>query len=504
MSRLAILIVACLILMPGAVSAQEDQEETAPSEIDRLKAETDLLNAQTNKLKAEQDAEKAKKQNEIDRIKADKDLLDAQNATEKAKRQDEIDKLKAQKDLVEAATPDVSGLPKGTVTFDDKAASSIESTVKAYEAVQILAKTVADKILTGRTDGTFVILSSADKSALASLSVFDTQVGLIIKRLVETNNLKNSDSLKLPDEVSAPSAALTSFAMLGPAINAATSLVSLFKVDDKFVPKDETANLRAVYAALAVHLQGNGRTVYYPEVMPPYMLEVAPSDVQKKLDDVTAALDTLWATYFARQQDKTKATKLADDTDGVLKKAALAAKLRAEIAAIDKELMENPTPARRRALLAQKREKEAAIPGDAITDTTVLNNKRKYLALLKAFIESNDDYIALLESVLKAGNDYVATMTKADATTMAPIAALISTERLRRAYRANLDKTYAVDVSVERLTGTRKERTRFFGSSLSFSGGVVLSYRVFAANTGALLVSDAVSLVRPFTKVQEQ
>jgi hypothetical protein len=54
------------------------------------------------------------------------------------------------------------------------------------------------------------------------------------------------------------------------------------------------------------------------------------------------------------------------------------------------------------------------------------------------------------------------------------------------------------------LSGTRKEHRNFFGTSLSFSGGVVVSYRVFEAETGRLLASDTLSLVMPFAKAKEQ
>jgi hypothetical protein len=134
----------------------------------------------------------------------------------------------------------------------------------------------------------------------------------------------------------------------------------------------------------------------------------------------------------------------------------------------------------------------------------VLNKKEKFVASLKAFVDANDKYMTAIEAVTKSGTEYLATLTKADAATTSPLAALISADRLRGIYQKDLDHTYAVELGVERLAGTRQEQSNFFGTSLKFSGGVVVSYRVFEAKTGALLASDTLSRVKPFAKPQEQ
>ena len=81
----------------------------------------------------------------------------------------------------------------------------------------------------------------------------------------------------------------------------------------------------------------------------------------------------------------------------------------------------------------------------------------------------------------------MAAMTKSDVTTTSPLMALISADRLRQVYKEK-PSTFAIQLGVQKLSGTRKEHTNFFGTSVSFSGGVVVSYRVFEAPSGKLSV----------------
>lgn len=252
--------------------------------------------------------------------------------------------------------------------------------------------------------------------------------------------------------------------------------------------------------AVAAQLQGDGRSIYYPEVMSTVF--AGKPSVETTLEDIEAALDTLTTTYFTRVDLKTEAATAGEKVDSEITAAHA---LRAALEAINKELANPQTKEARKAVLRkQKAEKEKAIAASAIPDDTILADKEKYQANLKSFIEANDKYMTAIESVTRAGNDYVAAMTTADRTTTAPLAALIAADRLRAIYLADLGHTYAIDLGVERLAGTRKEHSNFFGTSLGFSGGVVASYRVFQAGTGKLLASDTLSLVKPFAKAKER
>jgi len=510
-----LLVVAVCFGLCGANTFAQDSPAKTPEQIaaqqviDQLNAEKALLDAQTAKFKAEQDAEKARKQVEIDRLTAEKALLDAQTAGEKSVRQDEIDKIKAQKDLITAATPNITGAPKGTVTFDDKGTVTIENTVKAYEAVRDAAATIAAGIVTGSpADKVYVILGTGDTTALAGLSVFEAQASLIKKRLLDIDHLKDDPGMTVPTEESGPQSFAAALALAGPAINAVTGLVSLFKVDDKFMSKDETPDLPALYGAVAAQMRTHGAvSIYYPEIMPAHLFE-AQSPVQATLTEVVDALDKLRGTYFSRLADRAKGTKLAADADDKIAKAPGAIKAREEITAIEKQINALGTsPAdvkRKKALEALKAEKLKLIPEGAIDDETLLDDKKKYRGALKSFIDANERYIALLEPVLKAGDEYMAAMTKSDVTSTSPLMALITAERLRRVYTEKPATTYAVQVGLQKLSGSRKEHTNFFGTSVSFSGGVVVSYRVFEASSGKLIASETVPIVKPFTKVREQ
>jgi hypothetical protein len=505
MSRLLLLTAAVLLASCQVAAAQEPQTGSAtPSELERLKAETELLNAQTNKLKAETESENARKQAEINRLTAEKSLLEAQTAIEKAKRQEEIDKLKARKDLIEAATANIAGRLEGAVTFDDKGATSIENTVRAYEALQTLAPAIAAEIVKERNEGVFVILGATDRTALTALSVFEAQAILTRTRLDELQRLKTHDALAVPTATSEPQSPMEALALAAPVINLATGLIGLFRVDDKYVVKDETPDLRAVYGSVAKAMQAEKREIYFPEAMAPGLFATS-SKAQDTLNGIGKSLQDLWLTYFDRVAKGAAQTKVAEDLATEIKDAETAAMLKNEIKQHQEDL-KNPatTPARAKELAALIAQKEKAIPAGAITDPSLLSAKRKHLAAAKAFLESNATYVALLDKVLKAGDEYIAAMTKSDATSTAPLAALIAAERLRDVYTKSLKTTYAVELGVHRLSGTRKEHRNFFRTSLSFSGGVVVSYRVFQAETGRLLASDTLSRVMPFAKAKEQ
>jgi hypothetical protein len=500
------LIVIATIICFGTLAFAADPPQQTPEQIaaqqkiDQIKADTALLQAQTAQYQAQQDAEKARRQAPTDQLTAQKGLVDAQNASvtaqntaDAAKRQAEIDKLKAQKDLITAATPNITGAPKGTVTFDDKAASGIENTVKAYEAVHEAAATIAQSIRNGRApNSVYVILSANDANNIAGLSVFEAQAALIGNRLESIDGLKTSSALRLPTLVSEQTeGAEEALGLLGPAVTALTGLVGLFKVDDKYVPKDESPDLPAFYGAVAAQLQGYG-TIYYPEIMPANLFEDA-SPVQATLMYVSSDLDKLRATYYSRLADKNTATKATLDADA-------ATKTKAEIDAINKQLAD-PTisAAKKKELETSRQGKLNSILSDAVKDAP-LDNLKKYSALLKKYLDDNDKYIALLEAVLKSGDDYIGGMTKSDASSTSPLLNLIAAERVRRIYRTAQPTAYALQLSVQRLSGTRREHTNFFGTSLSFSGGVVASYRLFAANSGILVASQTVQVIKPFTK----
>lgn len=496
MPRLIILVTGGLILVANLAFAR--QTPTAPDpELDRYKAETARITAETERKKAEQEAAKQEKQSELDRLKAEKDLWDLQNSAAQALRTDEVNKIKAQKDLIDAAALNVTGGPEGTATFDDKGASSIENTVMAYEAFSVLAQPIADAIVKDRWKGRFIIIGSGDRSALTSLPVFESQATLLIKRLADVNDLQNNVSLKFPEAGSQPSSALGALASAGAFLNAATSLVSLFRVDDSYVIKDETPDVRALYSVIARLVKAAGGTVYYPDAMAPSLFDdVSTSEVHRKLAGILAELDKLWATRFQRMAEHDRATKALAEEEGKIEKSEKASK---EIVALTSERARATTSAARRkdidTLIAASRQE--------VLGENVLIDARTAVASLGAYLAANAKYLALLDQVLKSGDEYVTAMTKADPGTTAPLAALIGADRLRRLYTTALKTTFAIEIGVVRLSGTRREHRNFFGTSVAFSGGVVASYRVFNPETGELLASDTVSHVSKLKKMEQ-
>lgn len=394
MSRLITLLVGVLLLSANAASAQ-----SAPNpELDQYKAETDRILAETARLKAEQESIKQEKQSEIDRLTADKALLDVQNAAEASKRKDSLDKLKAQKELMDAAALKVERAPEGTVAYDDKGASAIENTVMAYEALDALAKPIADAIVAGATAdtkppanavgagakagttapataGTFVIIGTSDRSALLALPVFESQAELLTKRLKDVNDMKDGEGLAYPSAGStASSFGLASLTTAGAFINAAATLVSLFRADDTFVVKDETPDARAVYSVVAREIAKSKGDVYYPDAMAPNLFDgLINSSVHKKLTAVVMALDSLWATHFLRMADSERATKEAEQAEGKIAGSEKASK---EIAALKIERARPTTTAVRKAEIDQL----IADKSKAVLDDTVANDLRKSAA----------------------------------------------------------------------------------------------------------------------------
>jgi hypothetical protein len=365
----------------------------------------------------------------------------------------------------------------------------------AYEALASLAIPMAAEIVGNRT-GTFVIIGSGDRSALTALPVFESQAELLATRLETVNTMKDLDGLKYPEPGAEPSSALASLATVGSVINAAASLVALFRVDDTFVVKDETPDVRAVYSLVAKWMKRMKVTVYYPDAMAPGLFAaISTSDVHKKLTAVVAALDTLWATNFQRMSDNERATTEAATEQARIENSEKASK---DIAALRTERARGTTTADRRRAIDELIEERQA----DVLDETVLNDARKTVAALRSYLDANKQYLALIDRVLKAGDAYITAITTAEAGATAPLAALIAAERLRAVYLA-AQQPYAVEVGVVRLAGTRREHRNFFGTSVSFSGGLVVSYRVFDAKTGELLASDTLSHVNPLKKLEQ-
>ena len=76
---------------------------------------------------------------------------------------------------------------------------SIESTVKAYQAVQQAAVSIGSDIKRVAASGSlFVILGPNDVSAITALSVFEAQAALITKRLTGLEALHKSAGLAVP------------------------------------------------------------------------------------------------------------------------------------------------------------------------------------------------------------------------------------------------------------------------------------------------------------------
>lgn len=471
-------------------SGKTPEQIAAEARIAELNAQKALLDAQTAKYKAEQDALQAR-------------------------RDAELNKLKAEKDLVSAATPTFTGTARGGVTYDEKTPGTIENAAMAYRAVKEAAKKVVENLKPAVASGVFVIYGPADANNLAALSVFEMQAGIQEKRLKDLDAVKDQIGVTVPKEKRvADFSAIGAIGMIGPALSAFSSLVSLFKVDDAFYPKDESVDMAAIYGAVADQLLSHrAEAVYYPDLMPASLFEDKTSDVKNKLDGVSAALDKLRATYFDRLRLRAIASKSAADLDSTIKAGEAAIKTLAEIKALQEQIDSlGRTPAQRAKALklkAQIDEKKKSIKPGAITDEAVLDQKRDTLEEVKRFSALNDSYIAVIEPVLKAGDDYLSAMVKPDANAVTPLVALMRAEKLRRLYSVRPQKTYALQLSVQKLSGTRKQHSNFFGTSVTFSGGVVVSYLEFAVTRadglpgGAITSSGIVHMVEPFVKPKD-
>lgn len=482
-------IVIALTAALGLLAAEDTPPKTpeqieAELRIQQLKAEKDLLEAQTAKFKAEQDAEAARKKYELDKLTAEKAMLDAQNSKSKAetdaakdKRQADIDKLKAEKELIAAATAPVSGTKSGTVTYTGDA-TPMESTVMAYRALAEAAGAIATKVIC--KDGPVLIHSAADVAAIHTLGAFEAQIQILEQRLTSIINTNNDPNLKEPKPIG-PSAALEALGLVGPAITAVTNLISLFKVDDTFVPKDEVVDSGALVGLVANALAPACQTVYYSESMPPRLL--APTTgIASKVMSITNLLDKLHGIVLQRTADKTVADTHMDETKKKIDRNSTVIALRKAILDLNAKLKELKDPKGKDKDAAEKlqkalKEKEDSMPSDAedYSEDTLKGFKSR-LVLLTAWRANLDKYLAVLEPTVKGGDDLMATLVRADQIGSSAMILLIRAERLRDLLSERRKNTYSLQLSVQKFGGTRWQHSNFLGTSVAFSGGTVASF----------------------------
>jgi hypothetical protein len=314
-------------------------------------------------------------------------------------------------------------LIKGTVAAND---AGIEGRIRAYTAMQATADYLVQAAKPQLNGKTVVLFSDAQLATLNQYRSFLAQKKIL--ELQASAVLKKKPDIKLPAECGGGSGPKAAFAPPLLALNAAISLLGVFKSDVDVKNSTFTMSEYALMASLARSLQAEGISVIYP----PSFYALAPSSPSEESAVLKAAQDIV-----------NKQVEIQDAADEVARgKAALVA----------------PTGA-------------SELCKHAIARVTA--DADRYLAVAK-------QTTGVLDEVLKA-------LSKPD-TGVAAITAYMQAEKLEQ--KLSGDTILLQAKAVEAGGGVRTKRNILY-STISYSGGSVVSYMLMDA-AGALLAADTI------------
>ncbi len=413
----------------------------------------------------------------------------------------------ARRTAFEASLPKSTVTPlEGTTTIDDKL--QIESEMMAYEAVDRIAREVADRVLgeTGDGEGTIVIHDEATVAALRLYEVFLTQTAILLEAYASTK--------KAHDQATAPDFTSNMFLTEGVSAFArsAFDLLALFRQNTEYKGRAVTINEDALAAKVAGYL-----------VEPPHRATVAGASVPKLTVVCPRLLLRRAATAGSAAANSNIVTQLkslyternaavawiADSEKKLapLRKAKLDAD--AEVANLSQVLknLELEIPSLKGQALADKvrdlndktKEKKAAVAkaNEKTSDLLILEAKDgpirdQYRAINALF----DQLVAsLVKTDEKTGLSPLGLLTRA-----AEVVALLDDLTVARSRFVLFTKSVSAGGSyrIRRNLWT----TVFTGDLLSYSGGAIVSYMLFD-NSSRIRSADTLRYMTGFSKFKK-
>ena len=475
---------------------------------------------------------------------------DLQDQIDKAKRQLELEQAKkdiaaAQQGQAEAQAAafkakmgsiDTSNLPKGTITTDDKV--NIEANYLAYAAADAAAEVIADLIKQPVCQENLGFYTGKDQDAVQAYLVFkqqldDVQRRIKAKRLTDPVNLQEVPSSVLAEPtgsaaelytlqtLSQPPPPLpgekkqtvigggfTPLADVASAINAATGLISLFKVDTSFngvtVASDDLALQALVAAKIRSKCWSNNPGMLI--IHPTFAYNTGQSQL---LTQVQGLYDT--ADKFNQQAaslEQFVGSRLAAAATSLGKQQDRLAALQTELDAIAKQLQGHPSSSDKKKLqkqqaddLQERHKIGNSILNDAYESGLIPNkpgpdSSPKEVHDARAALASRyqDDQFTVSQRTaeLRASatriSDLITAMSKPDASGVAPLQAILRAEKLQKSLTSS---SYLLATKIITVGGNNINKKYPFWSTLSFSGGIVAEY-LLTNNSGAIVESGTV------------
>jgi hypothetical protein len=423
------------------------------------------------------DPVKQKLQDEKDKADLQKAIADDQ----KAIAQDEADKLKSQYSI------STDKLPQGNATLGDKV--SIEATILAYRAARSASGKIADSL----TSNGGAAESSAGVGHAAALPVARNCPSVFLfydaKQMndVWANGVLKAQLKLMQQQGASLSAGPDSQGLIpiAEAINAGLALLALFKTDTNIQGVPVTGDDFALQLAIAsdLHTYCSSAAIIDPTHFIPSM---QPTTDLTTLLSLVGSLSDLRSGISDKvtkaQADLKLAQKALDDAKGKLDANNKAtADLSGRIQDLTKKLEEAKTPAAKaeiskqlevaKADLSKSSSEKTKIEGDIANRTAQTDRLTAYSNKAGAFVSSVDTLSSALTKVDDSGITLLNRMLRAES-----LATNISSA------------TRFVSVHFVAIGGNNITKKNFFSTSISYSGGTVISY-LLTDNQGKILKS---------------
>jgi hypothetical protein len=425
-------------------------------------------------------------------LQAEKDKTDLQKAiadNKKAIAQDQADTLKSELSI------STDKLPQGTATLNDKVA--IEGIIVAYRSASITADKLAQLIVTANasTDSSShkspntaaqqpsssTATVDASKCPGAVYVFFDPKVGTdiwavtVLKQQLKTITSQGKSLLQPADRDFAAAA-------VGPAIDAAMTLLALFKTDTTVQGVTLTGDDLAFQALLADALQRvcNGVVIYQPAYYIGTIVEGDGSTTALLADLVSTRNSVAAAIASSQGQVDSDAKAIAAAQKELEQLKSTREDIQKQIATLEKQLAHPPPPPAKAKTLKQSIEKMKVDLADNEKAAAAANGT---VAARKASTDAQSAFVVKAKAFVDSVDSLNAALGKADDSGYGLLNRLLRAESL--ATRAGANARF-IAVRFVSLGANNITKKNFFSTSISFSGGNVAAYYLMD-NVGVVL-----------------
>ena len=406
-------------------------------------------------------------------------VLEALTA-EAARKKKEAEIAESEKKIRDAQPAAGVKVLEGKTTIDDNV--TFESEMFSYKAVQEISKQIASQVNNRvPTKGAIIFIHDAAlQSALRAYQALQVQEQAFQHRLqLLLDNLKNLDQ---PTTMkNAP------FPIVAGAVRSVIDLLSLFRQDTDFKGRSFTVNEEALVAQVANEINKlNGNvTVVYPKLWPPGLLMV-PSAENSKLIKVIEKLNDIQvtATGHGRQLERE-----------IEERAGKTMQINKRIKTFQKDL---------------EGKKAKLQTGDTIIEeaSDKLDGEKEKLKRVMKEIESRENLKQDFANLNSQAASSLETLLKTEQATGNPLlATLLTAENVIEQLNCKKGAGFILTLKTVAAGGSYRIRrnlftTLFTGALLSYSGGAIVSFIMFDADS-KIVESRTLQYMNSFSKFRK-